>query len=200
MTRFPTTDVNLLNRLCDIGDRQAWSDFVAIYEPLLLELLKRRGLQNSDAHEIVQETFIAITKSIHRWQHDPQLGHFRSWISRISRNLAVNYLTRHPLGAKGSGRTEEFELLLNLPDSESEIAIEFDLQMKREVLELAAKKVKQNVQQNTWSAFWLSCVEGMPVENVATQLGMSPGAVYVAKSRIVAKLKKTVEEIGFLNS
>jgi RNA polymerase sigma factor (sigma-70 family) len=198
MADFPTTNANLLVRLQDPKDRAAWDDFVAIYQPVLMQLLARRGLQNSDAEEIVQETFVAIANSIDRWQPDESLGNFRSWLSRVSRNLAINYLTRQPIGVKGTGASDHFEMMNEVPSASTEATDEFDLQQKRQVFLLAAERVRVDVQENTWRAFWMSCIDNIPAEKIAAELGMTTGAVYVAKSRVVARLKSTIDNFGFL--
>ena len=56
-------------------------------------------------------------------------------------------------------------------------------------------RIKSEFQENTWQAFWLTAVEGQSAADVARQVGMSPGAIYVAKSRVLARLKDEVETL-----
>ena len=56
-------------------------------------------------------------------------------------------------------------------------------------------QVKQEFQASTWQAFWLTAVEGKPADEAARITRLSPGAVYVAKSRVLARLKEVVETL-----
>jgi RNA polymerase sigma factor (sigma-70 family) len=200
MSDFPTTHLSLLLRLQDHGNATAWQEFVEVYEPVLLSLVKRRGLQESDAREIVQEAMLAVAKHIDRFEHSGDSGHFRSWLSRIIRNLTINLLTRLPLGAKGIGDSVNDELLNDIADCDKALTDEYDLVQEREIFAIAAEKVQVEVQEKTWSAFWMTCVEDKSVPEVSKLLQMTPGAIYVARSRVVAKLRQTIQTMGFLPS
>jgi RNA polymerase sigma-70 factor (ECF subfamily) len=69
----------------------------------------------------------------------------------------------------------------------------WELEYQRRLASLAMDRVKGEFQENTWRAFWLTAVEAVPAPDAAKQLRMSPGAVYVAKSRVLARLKDEVE-------
>src|SRR5262252_2146638 len=138
----PTTRPSLLLRLRDPMDERAWGEFVEIYGPLIHRLARRRGLQDADAADLVQEVFRAVAGAIERYDPDPARGSFRGWLSTIARNLIINLLDaqrRHP---RGTGDTETRQLLEAQPAPSSEESVLFDAEYRRRLLHWAAGRVR----------------------------------------------------------
>src|SRR5947207_11048839 len=94
MTLTPTTRASLLLRLCDPRDHDAWMEFVSLYEPVIYRVLRRTGLQDADALEVLQELLLAVSRNIGRWEHGAEHGSFRGWLRRVTRNLVVSWVRR----------------------------------------------------------------------------------------------------------
>ena len=59
----------------------------------------------------------------------------------------------------------------------------------------AAEQLKPTIQESTWQAFWRTTIGEEDAAKVAAELNLSVGAVYVAKSRVLARLKKKIQEV-----
>jgi RNA polymerase sigma-70 factor (ECF subfamily) len=158
----------------------------------------RQGLQPADADDLVQEVFVAIARSVSQWLERPDRGRFRAWLLRIARNTAVNFLTRPSHRPLATGGDEAARMLAEVPAPESTLSSQFDLEYRREVFRWAAEQVREAVAEATWQAFWLTHVEGRSISDAAEQLGISVGAVYVARSRVMNRLKQLVKEFGVM--
>jgi len=187
---IPDTRASLILRLPDSTDIEAWDEFVSIYEPLVYRLALRQGFQHADAQEIVQEVMLAVSQAVDRWEPDPQLGRFRDWLFRIARNLMINFMTRRKHRQLGTGTSAMVKLLHQQCDPACNESAVFDLEYRREVFQWAAAQVQGEVQANTWEAFWLSSVDRLPIKEVAKQLDITAGSVYIARSRVMAKLRQ----------
>ncbi len=194
MTLAPSTRASLLLCLGDVQDHEAWVEFVTLYEPVVYRLLRQHGLQDDDARDLMQELFLAISRNIDRWKPAHERGAFRAWLRRVARNLVVNWLKSRQHSVL-SGGSELHALLDKLPAADEQETIEFDRELQRVLFHRAAERVQTEVQPTTWQAFWETSVTGLPAGEVAGKLGMSVGAVWVAKCRVVARMKAAVAEM-----
>jgi RNA polymerase sigma factor (sigma-70 family) len=193
MTESPSTRASLIIRLRDPQDERAWGEFVEIYGPLVRRLAAHRGLQDADAADLAQDVFRAVAAAIDRWDPDPARGSFRGWLSRIARNLTVNLLVAQKRQTRGTGDTEIQALLEQQPAADGEESLLFEGEYRRQVFAWAAERVRGEFHPPTWSAFWETGVEGRDAKAVAEALKMSVGAVYIARSRVMARLRKEIE-------
>lgn len=187
----PETRASLIVRLRDVADVAAWDEFVAIYLPLVYRLAIRQGLQAADAEDVVQQVFIAVAQSVHQWLDRPQPNRFRSWLLTIARNIAIKTLTRRPHGGVGLGGEHGWN---DLAAPDSDWSSQFDLEYRREVYRWAAEQVQNTVASSTWKAFQLTHIEGVSIADAAERLGMSIGNVYIARSRVVNRLRELAKQ------
>ncbi len=188
-----STRASLILRLQDADDVTAWDEFVAIYGPVIYRVAISRGLHTADAENLVQEVLMAVAKSVTQWLDREDRGSFRAWLLRITRNETVDMMTERatrPLGRDGEAGDR---ILATLP-APSDLSRELDLEYDRTVFQWAANQVRETVADHTWDAFWLTSVEGIPVEQAAVKLNTRPGNVYFARSRVMARIKKIVQQ------
>ena len=194
MTPNPTTRASLLLRLKNSQDHQAWIDFVLLYEPVVYRLLRRSGLQDADSRELLQELFLTVSRNIERWAPTSGQGSFRAWLRRVTRNLLINWLKqrqRHSSAVGGS----DFQFLLNQVPAAGPEGSDFDYELRRALFRRASEVVRPEIAPKTWTAFWETGVLGASAAVTAQKLGMTAGAVRVAKCRVVARLQVVIAEL-----
>ena len=197
MTENPETRVSLILRLRRNSDAEAWQEFIEIYQPLIYRLASRKGLQPADARDLTQDVLLRVANAVNDWNPDPARGTFRGWISRITRNLVIDFLRKKSREPLTSDKTAIFEIINSTPESSSETG-EFDLEHERQVFAWAAEKIRSSFSESTWQAFWMTAVDKRKPDFVAAELGISRGAVYIARSRVMSKLKTTIQKSDFV--
>ena len=185
------TRASLILRLQDAEDMAAWDEFTGLYGPVVFNVATSRGFQAADAEDLVQEVFMAVASSISNWLQRDDRGSFRAWLLRIARNAAVDMITQKATRSLGRDGSEAEVHLANLP-APSELSSALDLEYERMVFQWAAERIRASVTEHTWQAFWLTTIEDFSIEAAATQLNTRPGNIYVARSRVIARIKELV--------
>jgi RNA polymerase sigma-70 factor (ECF subfamily) len=193
LSEWPETRESLLLRIRDPADAVAWEQFVAFYRPSILRLARRRGLQDADAEDLAQQVLASVSRAIGVWEKDHKRGRFRGWLLRIARNELVNAMTRRRRDA-GRGGTSVLERLEQHPADDRAIEALIEDEHRRALFRWAAEEIRPEYHEATWLGFWLTAVEGLPVEAAAAELGKTVGSVYAARSRVMRRLKEEVHE------
>jgi RNA polymerase sigma-70 factor (ECF subfamily) len=194
MTDFPATRASLLVRLRDPEDGAAWGEFVDLYAPLIYGYVRKQGLQDADAADLCQEVLTAVTGAVGRLDYDPARGAFRNWLFTAVRRKIVNWRTSSANRFRAGGDTETNEILNQVPaadDGDSEWQAEWD----RRLFAWACEQIRPSVTAATWQAFWRTAFEGQPGKQVAAELEMTVAAVYLARSRVLARLKDLIQSV-----
>lgn len=185
------TRASLILRLPDAADVAAWDEFVGIYGPVVYRVALGRGFQAADAQDLVQEVMLSVARSVEQWLDRSDRGKFRPWLLRIARNQAFDQINARATRTLGTDGSEAEKVIANL-SAHNELSSELDLDYERTVFRWAAEQVRTSVADHTWQAFWLTRVEGLSVEESAHKLGLRPGNIYFARSRVMARIKEHV--------
>jgi RNA polymerase sigma factor (sigma-70 family) len=188
-----TTRPSLLARIKNTGDRQAWAEFVDIYAPLIYGFAHKQGLQDADAADLTQEVLGAVARSAARLDYDPARGTFRGWLFRVVRNELCDFGAARSRRERGTGDTDMKRLLEEQPaPSEAEVAA-WESDYERQLFALACEQVRRDFNETTWQAFWLTAIQGKSGKEVAGVLNMTTAAVYLAKRRVIARLRHQID-------
>jgi RNA polymerase sigma-70 factor, ECF subfamily len=183
MTDTPAT---LLDRLQRPGDPDAWAQFAQLYTPLLYHWARQLGLGAAEAGDLVQDVFVALLKALPEFRYD---GHrsFRAWLCTLARNKFRDTRRKHAPVPAGSG-------LDALADNGTDPAAAADEAEYRQYLaDRALQLARREFNPATWKAFWGVVVDGRPAATVAGELGITANAVYLARGRVLRRLRQVLD-------
>lgn len=193
MKNTPDTRASLLIRLRRHDDVESWGEFVEIYQPLIFRMAERCGLQEADAHEVVQEVLARVARAVPNWKSSGNQGSFRSWLRCVTKNLVIQFFRDRRRWPQTSDNSDVRRLVEGKPTPAADDEW-FDVELQKQYFTWAARRLKDRFEPATWSAFWRTSVDNEPIELVARELGMTRGAVYIARSRVMSKLRRAIEE------
>lgn len=192
MTDTPNTRITLIRKIRDRNDAQAWEEFVDLYHPTIISICRRKGLQHADANDIAQEVLARVSSSIEQFTFSGSRATFRGWLYRITRNLTMDYFRKQNREPEIADAAETH--LIGSSD-ESKESDAFRIEFQRQVFIRVANQVRGQCSHNAWQAFWQVDVEQRSPDEVAAELNITRGALYVSKSRVIAKLRKAAQEL-----
>ena len=200
MTNVPNTQASLLVRLRDPQDHSAWERFVDLYAPLVYGFVRQRGLQDADAADLTQDVLRQVAGAVDSFAYDKARGSFRGWLFAVVRNRLTDYWRRDGQLVHGTGDTSNWRTLqeqVAAQDSSDADSAEWNATWRRQLFQTAAHQVRNDFTESTWQAFWRTAVEGHAGQQVADDLNLTIAAVYLAKSRVMKRIK---EQIRWLQS
>lgn len=186
---LPSTSTELLNGIRDPHNTSAWLEFCARYEPVLLAFARKLGLNETDAQDAAQETFIAFARAHQEGRYEAQRGRLRSWLFRIMQNKIYDVYRRQardPLLAAGG---DQAELLAQVIDEDRQAGI-WEEEWRQAVIRTCLELVRRDVAERTFAAFESITLGQRPAEEVARELGMTRAAVDRANQRVLSRMKE----------
>jgi RNA polymerase sigma-70 factor (ECF subfamily) len=173
----------------------AWDRIVALYAPLVIRWCRGWRLSEEDAADVFQEVFQSVAAHLSAFRRNREGDTFRGWLRTITRNKVCDFHRRREREPPGVGGSEARHFLSQVPQEPPAEEVSSADAAEAEVLHRALALIRDEFEPRTWSAFWQTAVEGRATADVAADLGMRAGAVRVAKSRVLHRLR---EDLGDL--
>jgi RNA polymerase sigma-70 factor (ECF subfamily) len=179
------TSATLLQRLRDQRDGDAWERLLHLYTPLIRGWLKRHLPQSADVDDLAQQVFAVVVEKLPAFEHNGRMGAFRAWLRGISVNrLRMFYRSRPEAGS------DQEQILQQLEDPRSDLSRRWDREHDEHVVRQMLQLIEPEFKPGTWRAFCLLVLDGREPEAVATEVGLSVNAVFIAKSRVLRRLRE----------
>jgi RNA polymerase sigma-70 factor (ECF subfamily) len=175
------------------GETDAWEHLICLYRPLILAWLNRQGVRGSELDDLGQEVLLSVVKHLPGFQHSGQRGAFRSWLRTIVCSRVADYWRAIDASTPAQGGSGAAAALQQMADPESELNRQWDEDHDRFVLRCLLDLVEEEFEPITLKAFRRLALDGVSGAEAADELGMSVAAVYVAKSRVLARIRQEAE-------
>lgn len=187
------TSLSLLKRLKQRADSQSWDRLVALYSPLLHHWLNYYSIQASDADDLVQEVLATLTTELPTFDHNGRPGAFRAWLRTTLVHRVRNYWRSRARRPRATGGSSIDQRLAALEDPATALTRKWNREHDRHVLRCLLAAVESEFEATTWQAFRRFALEGTKARLVAQELNISANAVFIAKSRVLQRLRQEAE-------
>jgi RNA polymerase sigma-70 factor (ECF subfamily) len=175
------------------GEADAWNDLMDLYRPLIFSWLTRQGVPAADLDDLGQDVLLSVVRHLPAFEHSGRRGAFRSWLRTIVCNRTTDYWRSAGTGARAGGGSGAMAALQQIADPESDLNRQWDEEHDRYVLDCLMDVVEAEFEPTTLRVFRRLAFDGAGGAEVAEELGMSVAAVYMAKSRVLQRIRQEAE-------
>ena len=186
------TSGSLLERLRREPDDASWRRLVDLYTPLLRGWLRRELVPPEDADDLVQEVLAVLGRERPQFHYDRRRGSFRGWLRTITVNRLRAYWRARQTRPLATGDSDLARKLNELEDPHSALSQRWDRAHDRHVARRLLKLIEPEFEATTWQAFRRVALDGAEPAAVAAELGISLNAVYLAKYRVLRRLREEI--------
>ncbi len=184
------TSTTLLEGLKAPDNQTVWRQYTERYQPMLVRFGRRMGLATQDAEDVAQQTLLAFCESYRLGKYDRQKGRLRDWLFGIARNQLRAWRRKQPvhevrIADAGSGTD-----FLQRIDDDNQLDALWEQEWRDAVLRRCLEIVRGEVDAKSFDAFQLFASQGLPAAEVAERLGMTANAVFIAKHRILKRIRE----------
>ena len=188
------TSPSLLARLGgNVTDAAAWDEFVRRYGVRVLGWCRHWGLQPADAEDVCQDVLLKVARQMRTFRYEPGKS-FRGWLKAVARSAWCDWLEARRRAAVGTGDTD-MRAALESVAAQDDLVRRLEDEFDRELLDIAAARVRLRVEPATWEAFKLTAVDGLPAAEAAAKTGLKVATVFVAKGRVQKMLQDEVRQL-----
>ncbi len=182
-----STSESLLLRLRSSGDQKAWTTFVELYTPLIFYWARRAGLQTNDAADLVQDVLTLAFQKLPSFEYDANKS-FRGWLRTVTLNRFREKLRKKSIGAAAA--TQSVLTSIAQPGTAEST---WDLNYQQALVARAMRLLETEFQPATWAALQQYVFKGQSAAVAAEENGLSIWTVYAAKSRLMSRMRETLD-------
>lgn len=193
------TRATLIQRLKDWQDQASWQEFFDTYWRLIYGVAVKRGLNEAEAQDVVQETMFAVAKHMPGFKYDPAIGSFKAWLLNMTRWRITDQLRRRQTLTEYHETTDAGESDAsreqNSPQAPPEFEQLWDEEWEKNLLDVAVDKARRRLDPRQYQIFDFYVNKEWKPERIAQTFAVSVNQVYLAKHRVTEAIKHEVERL-----
>ncbi len=201
------TRQSLLSRLRNWQDQEGWREFFDRYWRLIYSVARKAGLTDIEAQEVVQNTFIYLSRRMPNFHYDQSRGSFKSWLRVVTRSRIHAYCRAEKAGqalireALPDEEDQGAEAVDGVPDPAADALDEvWQREWEENLISTAFRRLRTKVGSQQLLIFRTALLEDLPMSQVAKKLDVNVAQVYLARHRVgklfrteVQRLRKEME-------
>lgn len=187
------TTTQVLEQLKTSNEPQVWEGFCGSFRPVVVEFARRMGLSPAEAEDAAQETMMTFIKALRSGKYDRDKGRLSHWLFGVARRVILNLRGRQPLEQLVADKTTGTSFW-DLIEDDRAVQHSWDTEWRQMALARALEQVRREFDPGVVEAFERYALQGTPMEEVTRRLNVSRNAVYIAKSRILSRLRELVAQ------
>ncbi|MFD2257506.1 RNA polymerase sigma factor [Luteolibacter algae] len=191
MSESKNTSYTLLRRAVDTADQDAWVELEEHYRRFIFYVLHGLNVHKDDIDDISQQVLISLTKDLPKY--DREKSRFRTWLSTMIRNLAIDHFRKTKSQMRriqGMGEAVVFENMGKESDLDAHIEKEWSVY----IVEQAMERIRTLFKGQAMEVFELS-MEDIPASEIAERTGLAVSSVYTLKKRVKKALYLEIQEL-----
>ena len=191
---YPDTSKTWLQQLREAPDERAWQKLSDLYVPFVQRILSQNGITGHDADDVVQNVLLVVIRRVVEFERQ-RSGSFRTWLRSITANvLRDHWKSLQRKGCNGVPQALD-QFSQQLQDPNSDLTKLWNEEHDRHVLDYLMAQVRPEFAESTWQAFHAMSLENKRAAEVAQELGLTTNAVFIARSRVLKRLREIGSEL-----
>ena len=186
-----TTRSSVLRAVANTENEAAWQRFFDLYAGFVFSIARSKGLNDTDADDIVQMVFIDLARNLPSFKYDQEKGRFRPYLAALVKWRVIDRLkaVRRDADLKADFM-EEAKSAATTEDEDFE-----EREWQSAAMEETLRRIKPEVRPEHYAAFVASAVEGQDTDVVTKLYGISRDSLYQIRKRLTVKLREKLAEV-----
>jgi len=187
------TTTQVLESLRGSDDALAWEQLRSHFCPVVVSFARQLGLSAEDAEDAAQESMAEFVKAFRGGKYNWEKGRLSNWLFGVAKRVILNFRRNQPLEHLVADKTTGTSCW-DLVEDDRGIRRTWETEWRQMVLNRCLERVRRESDPKAFNAFHLYAISGIPVEEVCKRLAISRNAVYIAKSRVLSRLRELRRE------
>ena len=189
------TRYTLIQKLQEECNEASWDEFISLYRGYVFVIVKKMNFNDQDCHDIMQNVFLKVWKNVQGFEHGGRNGQFRRWLAMITRNSALNHITKSKRESTKQSMVQMEQQVDSLSNiSEPEIEKMAEKEWGIYIANVAWENIQNSISETLKSVFVMS-IAGKSRTEISEALELPANTVSVYKRRVKSMLRQEIKRL-----